>query len=236
MNLIEKINNKFCDKAYSSQKISYSQSGEDLIVDFLLTWVLGIKEPSYIDIGAHHAYKFNNNFIFYKRGLTGIDIEPDPILFADIAKKRPKDININKGIGSNIKNEYADFYIMSSRTLNTFSKMEAERISEEGINKIVEIKSIELININDILCKYYSENALDFLSIDVEGLDLEILRSIDFEKYGPKVICVETIIFTSDRIFKKQQSTIDFLLENGYACYADTSINSIFVRRCCLDF
>lgn len=231
MNLFERIYTKFFDKAYSIQKISYAQCGEDLIVDFLLTWVLGIKKPSYMDIGAHHPWVLNNTYLFYKRGLTGVNIEPDPILFATLSKRRPKDININKGVGFNKESKMADFYIMSSRTLNTFSKEEAERMSNRGSIKIDGIKQIELININDVLSKYYSNRGLDFLSIDVEGLDLQILKSIDFQNYKPKVICVETIVFSEERVIMKQHETIDFVLSNGYFCYADTSINSIFVRK-----
>lgn len=229
--LIKKIYNKLFDNAYSFRKVSYSQCGEDLIVDFLFTWILGIKNPSYVDIGAHHPYSLSNTYLFYKRGITGVNIEPDPVLFSTLTKKRPKDININKGIGVNAKNEIADFYLMSSRALNTFSREEAERITKKGNIKIEKIQQIELININDVLSKYYADKELDFLTIDVEGLELEILKSFDFEKCKPKVLCVETLIFSEDGVIKKQQATIDFILTKGYFCYADTCINSIFVRK-----
>lgn len=219
------------DPAYHSAKTSWSQCGEDLIVDFLLTWVLGIKHPTYLDIGAHHPHHFNNTYIFYKRGLTGVNIEPDPDLFNNLVKYRPNDLNINKGVGFNKYNETADFYLMSSRALNTFSKEEAERVSKPGNVKIDKIIQVELININDVLLKYFSKKVPDFLTIDVEGYDLEILKSIDFEKYKPNVICVETIRFSEDRVLLKQQSTIDYLLANGYLNYADTSINTIFVKK-----
>lgn len=231
MNLLERVYNKFFDKSYASKKVSYSQCGEDLIVDFLLTWVLGIKEPSYLDIGAHHPFKLNNTYLFYQKGLTGVNIEPDPYLFSDFQKVRQRDININKGVGFNKGNEMADFYIMSSRTLNTFSKKEADRISGGGNIKIDEIKKIELININDVFSKYFADKTLDFLSIDVEGLDFEIIKSLNFEMYRPNIICLETIFFSEGRIIKKQKPTIDFLLENEYFLYADTAINSIFVRN-----
>ena len=231
MNLFERVYNKFFDNAYYSQKNSYSQCGEDLIVDFLLTWELGIKNPSYMDIGAHHPWWLNNTYLFYKRGLKGVNIEPDPVLFNTIAKNRPRDININKGVGFKKKNEMADFYVMSSRALNTFSKEEAERISREGNIKIDEVRQIELLNINDIFSKYYPGKTLDFLSMDVEGLDLKILESLNFDEHKPNILCVETLIFTEERIIKKNQEVISFLLEHEYVNYADTSINTIFVRK-----
>ena len=231
MNLIEKVYCKFFDRAYMGQKVSYSQCGEDLVVDFLLTWVLKIEKPTYLDIGAHHPWSLNNTMLFYKRGLTGINIEPDPVLFQDFIKYRKRDININKGIGFNKNSEVADFYIMSYKALNTFSKEEAEKIDREGNVKIETIKQVEIININELLLKHYSNKPLDFLSIDVEGLDLDILKSIEFEKYKINIICVETVEYLKANDTKKKNSIKEFLFSKGYSAYADTSINTIFVRK-----
>ncbi len=231
MKLLHKVYNKFFDRAFFSQKVSYAQCGEDLIVDFLLTWKLNIKNPTYLDIGAHHPHNLSNTYLFYKKGCRGVCIEPDPLLYDHIKKMRPKDININKGVGFNAENEVADFYIMESKALNTFSKEEAERMSRDENIGIVEIKKVELININTVLDNYFTNREVDFLSIDVEGLDLQILKSINFSAHKPKVICVETIAFTTSNKIIKQDDTVNFLLDNGYFCYADTSINSIFVRK-----
>jgi len=230
MTLFEKIYCKFFDRAYMGQKVSYSQCGEDLIVDFLLTWILKIEKPTYMDIGAHHPWSMNNTMLFYKRGLTGINIEPDPALFANFLKYRNKDININKGIGIHQKREVADFYIMSYPALNTFSKEEAEKIDAAGNVKIDTIKQVELININELLSKHYSNRALDFLSIDVEGLDLGILKNIEFEKFKINVICVETVEYLNGNNAEKKNSIKEFLFSKGYKAYADTSINTIFVK------
>jgi FkbM family methyltransferase len=231
MNFIEKVYCKFFDRAYMGQKVSYSQCGEDLIVDFLLTWVLKIESPTYLDIGAHHPWSLNNTMLFYKRGLTGINIEPDPVLFKEFVKYRKRDININKGIGFNKNSEVADFYVMSYKALNTFSKEEAEEIDKAGSVKIDTVKQVELININEVLLKHHSNKSLDFLSIDVEGLDLDILKSIEFEKYTINVICVETVEYVNGNDAKKKNRIKEFLSSNGYTGYADTSINTIFVRK-----
>lgn len=79
--------------------------------------------------------------------------------------------------------------------------------------------------------EHFPKKELDFLSVDVEGLDLEILNSIDFKKNKPKVICVETLEYSERRILKKHTETIDFLKSNKYVVYADTSINTLFARR-----
>lgn len=230
MNLLEKVYCKFFDRPYMAQKISYSQCGEDLIVDFLLTHILKIQNPVYLDIGAHHPWSLNNTILFYKRGCTGINIEPDPLLFANFPKFRSKDININKGVGFSEYPHVADFYIMSYKALNTFSKMEAERIANTSDIRIEDIQQVELININEILSKYHSTSPLDFLSIDVEGLDLDILKSIEFEKYTINVICVETLKFIDNKNYGKKNDTSEFLSAKGFKEYANTSINTIFVR------
>lgn len=231
MNLFERLYNKYIDKSFSVQKQSYSQCGEDLIVDFLFTWVLNIKNPSFMDVGAHHPWYLSNTYLMYRKGSTGVNIEPDPYLFSSFPKLRKRDININKGVAFNTTSMEADFYIMSSRVLNTFSKSEATRVSGQGNVSIEEIKKIELVNINDLFKKFYSEKELDFLSIDVEGLDLNILNTIEFEQNKPKVICVETLEYAEQRIIKKNTETIDFLKSRDYFVYADTSINTIFARK-----
>ena len=71
----------------------------------------------------------------------------------------------------------------------------------------------------------------DFLSLDVEGLDLSILRSLDFDNCAPDVCCVETLSYTEDRSERKLDDIIDFMLSKDYFVYADTFVNSIFVRR-----
>jgi len=78
--------------------------------------------------------------LFYKKGCTGVNIEPDISLFRILKKERSKDTNINKGIGLTDKTELAHFYIMSSSTLNTFSKEEAERINNLNDHYIKEVR------------------------------------------------------------------------------------------------
>ena len=111
------------------KKISFSQSGEDLLIKFIFD-SLGIKNPSYLDIGAHHPFKLSNTALFYMNGSRGINIEPDPDLFAEFIKFRRKDINLNVGITEH--EGHMDFYIISVPTLNTFSAETARTYQYEG--------------------------------------------------------------------------------------------------------
>jgi FkbM family methyltransferase len=208
------------------KNISYSQCGEDLIMDFLFR-ILKIKNPKYIDIGAHHPFYLSNTALFYEKGSQGICIEPDPILFKELKKQRENDICLNIGIGLHDEEE-VDFYIMSTPTLNTFSKIHAENYVSQGNQKIVDVKKITLYNINTII-KMYCETTPNLISLDIEGLDFEVLQSFDFLQYRPEVFCIETLTYTEDNNEKKLINIIDYMISQGYKVYSDTYINTIFV-------
>lgn len=210
------------------QKISYSQSGEDLIVKYIFE-NLNIKNPTYIDIGAHHPYYISNTALFYQNGSRGINIEPDPTLFKAFIKERKKDINVNIGIGS--KNEELDFYVISSSTLNTFSKEEAYNYQKEGNYTIKSIEKIKVKTLSNVINEFSNGIFPHFLSIDAEGIDELIIKSIDFDKNFPIVICIETISFSNSGNGLKNKELIKYIEQKGYLLYADTNINSIFVRE-----
>jgi FkbM family methyltransferase len=222
---------RFIKKALTHSKaVSYSQCGEDLIVSFLMN-MLGISRPSYLDIGAHHPTYLSNTYLFYWRGCRGVCVEPDPELFKKIKRKRTGDKCLNVGVGSDADAvSEMDFYIMSSRTLNTFSKAEAERYQSYGNQKIQQVISIPLISVNDMIGKYFSP-APNFVSLDVEGLDLQIIQSMDFNKYRPEVFCIETLSYTENRTERKLNEIIDLMHQKNYVTYADTYINTIFVEK-----
>jgi len=214
---LSRLKNKF--------KKSYSQTGEDLIIDYIFN-VLGINKPTYLDIGAFDYSKMNNTYLFYQRGLRGVCIEPDPILFEKFKKRRPADTCLNVGITAD-KNSLLDFYIMSSKTLNTFSEEEAKKNESMGY-RIEKITKIETRSINSILDQYFTI-APNLISLDVEGLDLEILERLDFNRHRPDVLCVETIDFADGKEVKNT-GIIRLLESEDYLVFADTHINTIFVN------
>lgn len=208
-------------------KISYSQCGEDLIVRFVFD-CLGVTKPSYIDIGTHDPEYLNNTNIFYLNGSRGINIEPDPFCYKRIKAKRNLDINLNIGV-SDIVGEI-DFYFMLPSTLNTFSKSEADKYVAIG-HPITSVRKIEVNTLPNIIHKYCNNSFPDFLSLDVEGMDEIILKSINYDKNSPIVICVETISFSENGNGIKNRTIIEFLESKGYLVYADTYINTIFVKK-----
>ncbi len=229
--MIKRIISKVIGGNYKDEfiKSSYSQSGEDLIIDHLFQ-ELEIEKPSFIDIGAHHPRYINNTFLFYKKGSRGINIEPDPELISRFQSMRSDDVNLNIGIGES--EGEADFYIMNEPALNTFLKEEAERTMKENSNyKIQEIKQIQISSISSVIQKYCNGKFPELLSIDVEGLDEIILKSINYGGVAPTVMCVETLSFSTKGRGRKNVELIDFLKHKGYMVYADTFINTIFVKE-----
>lgn len=210
-------------------KASYSQAGEDMIVNYLFT-SLGIDKPTYLEIGTNQPKICNNTFFFYRKGCKGVCIEPDPEMYSFIKKTRPNDTVLNIGIGLK-DSPAADFYLFPGHWngWSTFSEKEALlRKKESGFHykKI----SIPLKTINQIIEEHF-EGHPNFISVDVEGLDLDILRSLDFDRFRPEVICVETITFSIDNTEEKLEDTIAFMHSKGYFTYGDTHINTIFCRK-----
>lgn len=209
-------------------KISYSQTGEDLIIKFIFDNI-GVTKPSYLDIGAHHPFYLSNTALFYENGSTGINVEPDPDLFEAFSKYRKKDININIGIGDH--KGTADFYIISSPTLNTFSKEEAEGYINQGGYHITNVIKVPVNSLKNIIDQNNEGEFPQFLNVDAEGVDELIIKSIDYAHKYPLVMCIETISFSTSGNGVKNRALINFIKNNGYMMYADTYINTIFVRE-----
>lgn len=205
---------------------SFSQFGEDLILENALN-ILKEKNISYLDIGANHPYLISNSYYFYRKGATGTLIEPDPLLYKNLKKKRPNDNILNCGVGFDEKIKTARLYIMDNPVLNTFSFEEAQRMEKNTVYKIVKDIDIELIPINFILEEM--KNFPSFISIDVEGLDFEILSSLDTQKYRPGLIVAETLTFDPNTGGEKIEKIIKLMLRKKYKIFADTRLNTIFI-------
>lgn len=231
-NLLRKVVNKIL---LPHSRLVYAQSGEDIIMDNLF-YKLNIRRPSYLDIGANHPAYISNSYYFYMRGSQGVCVEPNPALYKKIRQARPRDKVINVGVGIDEQKE-ADFYLFPAYAdgLGTFSKKEAEywgEIGMEGLGKIhyEQVIRMPLQTINAIIRDNF-DRCPDFISIDVEGLDLQILKTLDFDSFQPLVLCVETLCYDENKREFKNTDTIEFLKSKGYGVYADTHINTIFLKN-----
>ncbi len=213
----------------------YSQFGEDLIVNFLFN-SLGIQQPTYLDIGANHPRFISNTYFFYKRGGRGVLVEPNPRLSKMLKTVRPRDVVLEVGIGLAAATQ-ADFYIFGGFAdgLSTFSKSEATHWETVGLRghgkiQIEKVIQVPLVSINQIIAENFSGKAPNFLSLDVEGLDLDVLKGLEFDRFAPDVICVETLGYDGNQATFKKHDIIEFMLAKKYVAYADTRVNTIFCR------
>lgn len=204
--------------------VSYGQFGEDSIIILMLN-LYKIKNANFIDIGAHHPYKYSNTALLYANGINGINIEPDPELFKEFAKYRKKDVNLNIGVHEEVGESV--LYQFEKPEFNTFSKETANSIVENEIKKVGETK-IRINTFNAIVNKYLNGKAPDIIFLDAEGLDEIIIKSINFKKYAPKIICVETYAYG---VGIKNYKIIEFVKSKGYTIHADTFVNTIFIKN-----
>jgi hypothetical protein len=153
---------------------------------------------------------------------------------------RPRDIVLEIGIGSGSTTE-ADLYIFGGifDGLSTFSKTEAthwETVGMKGHGPISPeaVLRVPMVPVNEVIDAQFRGGAPNLLSLDIEGNDLEVLMSLDFERFAPDVICVESLSYDKNQNGFKRTDIIEFILEKGYENYADTRVNTIFCRRALL--
>lgn len=223
------IKNKL--KIFFYCKETYSQCGEDIIISSIFE-SKNIKNISYIDIGANHPYYISNTAKFYtsSNAKTCILIEPNARLANELKRARPNDTVLNIGISPYDKREILKFYVMNADVLSTFSEKEVEAYIKMGY-WLVETLEIPCRGINEVLDEYYQKSELNLLSIDVEGLDYDIIASINFNSVRPNVICVETVNYREPEFVKRDDRIIDFLTSKNYHVYAQNFLNTIFVDK-----
>lgn len=224
--LIEFKNNYFDGYALRS----YSQEGEDMILRRLFE-----KQQTgfYVDVGAHHPKRFSNTYFFYKKGWRGINIDAMPNSMKPFEKIRPRDINIEKPVSD--KKQILTYYAFNEPALNGFSKeLSNQRANQNNNYHIIFKKDIETSTLTEILDNNLLQNQeIDFLSIDVEGLDFMVLKSNSFEKYKPKVILIEILGSSLNDIENNKISK--YLKDFDYSLYAKAVNTVIFIQNNFLD-
>jgi FkbM family methyltransferase len=215
---------------YLHRSNSYSQDGEDMVLKTFFEDKTKYYKGFYVDVGAHHPFRFSNTAYFYQRGWRGINIEPGQNLIRNFKRYRKRDINLNMGITGQASE--LTFYIFNDQALNSFDReLSLSRHKDTSPYRIVKELKIKTSPLSDILDKYLPENQkIDFLSIDAEGLDLEILKSNNWEKYTPDFILAEQNLREFAVESMKTDEIYNYLNKNSYKMVARTKRTSIFQR------
>jgi hypothetical protein len=206
-------------------KQSWAQQGEDLVVRQMLD-MLEIRRPRYVDVGAHHPSINSNTFLFYQAGGRGLLVEPNPTYAQLIRERRPGDAVLEGGIGITSETE-ADYYVFGGDgQLNTFSKEQADELVRRGGPKALKkVIKRSLVNVNEALAKAFPDGGPDFFSIDVEGLDHAILKTLDFGRFRPKVFCVETSTLDGD----VHRGIVELMAAKQFSPRGGSFVNTVFL-------
>ena len=179
----------------------------------------------YVDVGCNHPFRDNNSILFYSMGWRGINIDANSDVIRTFNKLRPTDKNVNCGVSD--EDGTMSFYMFQNSSVNTFSKRNMENNIAYGgklENTIqVNVRSLESILRDNIT----PGQQISFLTIDVEGFDLKVLRSNNWQIYRPKIVLVEINDVECTEIIKNEIG--NFMLTQSYIPYAKTINNWLFV-------
>jgi FkbM family methyltransferase len=178
-------------------RLSFSGRGEDWVaISAIDETGVPVGQITYLDIGAAHPMRLSNTYAAYRCGARGVLVEPDPEQARLLRRHRPGDVVINAAIAFDQRRS-AELIHMSDRVFNTFNEAIAQQIVAGSKTwatipvTILDRVKIDLIPIDEIIDRHLAGRAPHFLSVDTEGCDLAILKSLDLTRFKPTVICTE---------------------------------------------
>jgi FkbM family methyltransferase len=201
----------------------YSQEGEDMLLERFLE---DRHSGFYVDVGAHHPKRFSNTYRLYQRGWRGLNIDACPGSMTLFQRDRPKDINIEAAVSST--RQELTYYIFNEPALNTFRRdLAMERVG--ALYSIVKEVDIITVPLWQLLDQYLpTKIKIDLLTVDVEGLDYDVLKSNDWNRYSPEFILVECLgASTFDDV--KSNPVAQLLSAQHYSIAAKT-MNTVLFR------
>lgn len=202
-------------------KVFYSQHGEDGLIQFLV----GESDGFYIDVGCNHPIEISNTFRFYLLGWKGICIDANKNLIEEFKQVRKRDKVVCSAISD--QGEELDFFEFDCNTVSTADKQLAlERKSKWGLKQVHKLKAQTLDSILETAYPQGCPN-ISVLSIDIEGFSLQALRSLDLEKYKPRLIVIEIDDFDFNN--SSQNETVTYLKHHNYYLEAFDSKNGYFI-------
>lgn len=210
----------------------YGQCAEDLIVSALLrAWSRNQKfdlaGATYLEIGGNHPIATSASYLLNQTfGMKGVIVEANPALVPALKKTRISD----KILHGAVQTEDMNTVLLSVSRLSELSSLDQSFVMEWAAGAVGESQKISVpaLRINEIIHNYLDGEAPHFLSIDIEGLDLPVLRDLDLKKYRPVVIQAEP---SEHHIPGNAEDMVIFLSENGYFLVAETPVNLIFAAE-----
>ena len=203
--------------------MSFSQNGEDILLDAVFQ---GKQDGFFVDVGAHHPYRFSNTYRLYRAGWRGLNIDPLPGNKDLFDRLRPRDENVEVGIASHAGRLH--YWSFREPAYNTFDEQLARARVDNGVSDIVDVIEVETAPLADLLRSFIPEGiAIDLMSVDVEGFDYQVLETNDWEQYRPHVVMAE--VLNADFESMKDDPVYQLMKTNGYALNSKTHTSALFV-------
>lgn len=215
---------KWCDR---DAIVSYAQTGEDRIIRALLAehkGPYGEEKGFYVDVGCNHPTKFSNTFELYKRGWSGISIDANQALINEHKQIRPVGQSVY-AVVSDAEKEMV-FTHFKDDLVSSLSPEHVEEWAEK--REVAQAETVHTISLNRILTQAGAPKEFDLLSIDVEGHDFEVLKSISLETFKPMLIVIEMHGFQISRC--EDSKIYRHLTERGYRMVGYVTMNGFFKR------
>lgn len=207
-------------------RLSYSQEGEDLVLARLLGG-LKLTTGFFVDVGAHHPTRYSNTYYFYRRGWRGINVDALPGTKKIFQRMRPRDITVECGVGS--QQGILKYFAFNEPALNTFSEQEARK-KDCPPYRIIDTIQIPVVTLKQILDENLPTGTqIDFMTIDAEGFDHEVICSNDWNLYRPRVVLVE--LLNTDIRNLETHPTAQILYRHNYRVQAKTLNTFFFVAN-----
>jgi FkbM family methyltransferase len=199
--------------------ISYAQNFEDVMLERVFR---GRERGFYVDVGAWHPVIDSVTAHFYASGWSGINVEPEPVAFSLVAEARPRDVNLAVALGG--ADEERPLYIASG--CSSFVREYAEQWL--GPNSDVKQVPVRVTTLGEV-CREYAREPIDFLKIDVEGWEREVIAGGDWERFRPRVVLVEATV--PNTTVPAHESFEPLLVDAGYLGVYFDGLNRFYVRE-----
>lgn len=196
------------------RKISYSYGSVDLLLEHIFK---NQSHGFYIDVGCQHPVMNNNTYLLYKKGWNGINIDLDKKNIDLFNFYRKRDLNLNFAISSQ-EGERDLFFYHDKSAINTVEKS----VANYQRAQVKEIKKVKTKTLNSIIENSKFNNlTIDFVSIDVEGHELDVIKGFDLKKYKPKVVIIEFLDLSLKKLEIKNLNIKNFLKSEIYQYMID---------------
>lgn len=206
-------------------KKSYSQFGEDILLDHIFDNIFKIPKGFYVDFGCFHPQKYSNTARLFEAGWRGLNVDANPASIALFEEARPGDINIASGVADEAAE--LDFFVFRGGAASTFDPKLKSVYENKGwaVEKII---TVPVETPSKILSSNLPFNQfIDYVNIDIEGMDDRVIRSFDFLRHRPHCITIET---GNSTIGDGDSNIVSFMKSKGYRYYSQIAITSFFLN------